>query len=344
MNTDDLTPDFFSRILETEVSAVRCERVGTGMVGLNVRCSLDYRDAGTGPRSLVVKLPSDDPTSRATGVAMRNYEREVRFYSDLADTVDVRSPRCFHAALASDDSFVLVLEDINWGEQGNQITGCNEGEASAALRELAALHAPRWADPTLDDIEWLGRRTVDTVAQLQGLYALFVSPFLDRYGSSLDAAQTQVVHDLGQALPRYIDAFDGPYTLTHGDFRLDNMLFSTSPGHDPVVVVDWQTPGHGSPGNDLAYFLGACMPAAGRRRHEDALIAGYHAELVARGVTGWSLAECQHVERIGSLAGVIMSVVASQIVERTERGDEMFVAMATRHTSHALDRRALDAL
>lgn len=36
-------------------------------------------------------------------------------------------------------------------------------------------------------------------------------------------------------------------------------------------------------------------------------------------------------------AGVVMSVVASQIVETTDRSESLFVAMATRHTQHALD-------
>jgi hypothetical protein len=32
-----------------------------------------------------------------------------------------------------------------------------------------------------------------------------------------------------------------------------------------------------------------------------------------------------------------MAIVASMVVRRTERGDEMFVAMAERHGRHALD-------
>ena len=36
-------------------------------------------------------------------------------------------------------------------------------------------------------------------------------------------------------------------------------------------------------------------------------------------------------------AGIIMSVVASQIVGSSERSEAMFAAMATRHIQHALD-------
>ncbi|MCX6526613.1 MAG: hypothetical protein NTU52_01295, partial [Actinobacteria bacterium] len=43
-------------------------------------------------------------------------------------------------------------------------------------------------------------------------------------------------------------------------------------------------------------------------------------------------------------AGVLMSVVASQIVQRTDRGDQMFTAMATRHIQHALDSETLSLI
>ena len=46
----------------------------------------------------------------------------------------------------------------------------------------------------------------------------------------------------------------------------------------------------------------------------------------------------------GAFAGFVVTVVASMIVERTARGDEMFVAMARRHARHALDLGAADLL
>ena len=45
--------------------------------------------------------------------------------------------------------------------------------------------------------------------------------------------------------------------------------------------------------------------------------------------------------RRDAFAGVIMAVVASQIVGGSERSEGMFAAMATRHLQHALD---LDSL
>ena len=45
----------------------------------------------------------------------------------------------------------------------------------------------------------------------------------------------------------------GPETLTHGDYRLDNLLFPPDGGR--VGVVDWQTLGIGPAVGDASYFL-----------------------------------------------------------------------------------------
>ena len=125
---------------------------------MNIR--LDWTSDGSVPTTLIAKLPSPDPTSRATGIALRNYEREVSFYPEIAPTVDIRVPRCYHAEWDPDDRRLRAADGgPRAGRQGDQITGCDRTQARTAVLELAKLHGPRWDDPTLDDIEWLSRRT-----------------------------------------------------------------------------------------------------------------------------------------------------------------------------------------
>ena len=45
-----------------------------------------------------------------------------------------------------------------------------------------------------------------------------------------------------------------------------------------------------------------------------------------------------------SFFGVMMAIVSSMLVERTDRGDEMFMTMLARHGDHVLDTGALDTL
>jgi type IV secretory pathway TrbD component len=42
--------------------------------------------------------------------------------------------------------------------------------------------------------------------------------------------------------------------------------------------------------------------------------------------------------------GLIMAIAASMLVQRTARGDDMFMTMAGRHGHHALDLEAADLL
>jgi hypothetical protein len=49
---------------------------------------------------------------------------------------------------------------------------------------------------------------------------------------------------------------------------------------------------------------------------------------------------CWEQYRRHTFAGLVMAVAASMLVEQTDRGDEMFMAMANRHGRHALDLAA----
>ncbi|MDQ1396301.1 MAG: hypothetical protein QOG64_1560 [Acidimicrobiaceae bacterium] len=325
-----------------EVESFTAERVGTGLVGLNVRFSLRYRgDPGGGPAAVVAKFPSPDDVSRATGIAMRNYEREVRFYREIAGTVGIRMPICYFAGIDMESGdFVLLLEDLAPANPGNQITGCTVAEAELALTELARLHGPRWDDASLDQIDWLSRHTDEGAEQLQALYQALWPMFIAKYGPSLSPAAIDLTERLGASLAAWLDAREAPFTVTHGDYRLDNMLFGTAAGGYPLAVVDWQTPGHGPGISDAAYFLGAGLLVDTRREYEEALVRGYHRSLLEQGVTGYPWSRCWDEYRRFAFSGVIMTVVASMVVAADDRGVAMFTAMGQRHTAAALDLHA----
>lgn len=336
MSPEHITDTWLSERLNADVAIRHSQRIGDGLVGMNVRYEL-LSDAALAPSSLIAKLPSPDPTSRATGVALRNYEREVKFYQQLASTVDVRTAACYYADWCeADGDFVLLLEDLTPAAQGNQLSGCDETYARRAVLELAKLHGPRWGDPALDELEWLQRRTADDAAQLTMLWDMFVGPFLATYRRHLSTEAQELVQRFGERLADWIDGREPPFTVTHGDYRLDNMMFATEAGGAPIAVVDWQTPGHGQATLDLAYFLGAGPLPTDRRRIERGLVDEYGAALNAYGVDVGAEWLWHHYRR-DAYGGVIMSVVASQIVGASERSEAMFAAMATRHCQHVLD-------
>jgi aminoglycoside phosphotransferase (APT) family kinase protein len=120
--------------------------------------------------------------------------------------------------------------------------------------------------------------------------------------------------------------------VTHGDFRLDNLLF----GGPRVAVVDWQTVGLSAGIGDVAYFLGGSLAPDVRRAGEEALVREYHHRLVVAGAEqSWD--DCWAGYRRYALGGLMMAILASQVVVRTERGDAMFTVMAEHAGRHALD-------
>jgi hypothetical protein len=341
---DDITAARLSEILGGEIGAIESTRIGDGLVGLNLRVRL-LDAAPELPDSVVIKLPSTDETSRATGIVLRNYEREVKFYLQVAHTVDIRVPQChFGEWDESTGDFTLVLEDMAPAEQGDQVTGCSVERAEDAVEELALLHAPRWDDPTLHDIDWLGRRTsTEAVTGVAALWSMFHGPFLQTYAKYLSTEQVDLSHAFGPRILDWMGDREGPLAITHGDYRLDNLLFATPAGGPAVTAVDWQTPGHGPPVADLAYFLGAGLLSDERAIAERSLLDRYATALAKRSVdvdSSWLWTQyCRE-----SFGGVVMAVVASQVVGESVRSESMFAAMATRHLQHALDTGALDLI
>jgi hypothetical protein len=333
---DAITAEWLSDALGATVTSIDKQMVGTGQMGDSVRLTLTY-DGTPGPKSIVAKLPALDPTSRATAAAVRSYWIEVSFYREMAPQLPVRAPDCYVALHdEGSDDFVLLLEDLAPARQGDQLAGCSVDEAAIAVAELPKLHAPKWGDPVLESLPWLHRNTDESVVMTTMLVTGLYDGFRTRYNERLDPDVFELCERFIPRLAHYLTARPGAWTVAHGDYRLDNLLFGTSDGGPPVAVVDWQTVAHGPGVADLSYFIGAGLLPDDRRAHEDDLVHAYHEALTTTGVElTWN--DCWEQYRRYTFAGLMMAVAASMLVEQTARGDDMFMAMANRHGRHALD-------
>ncbi len=340
----DLSADLITHLLQSRHPGVRLNSlsatpIGTGQVGDSIRLRLNYASSVEGPPTLVVKLPSNDAQSKATAWALRSYEVEVQFYRQLANSLSIRTPTCYATQLdVKAERFLLLMEDLAPAVQGDQIRGCTPDQAATAIHELPKLHSPNWGDSDLSDIEWLNRSDPEQTAQfIPELY----TGFCERFAAQLPAEVLAVGERLMENLSRYLQNRQPPYTLQHGDYRLDNLLFGAA---DTVGVVDWQVMTHGSGLSDVAYFLGAGLTVEDRRTHEATLVQEYHRELLSRGVRGYDWNQCWSDYRRYAFSGFIMAVAASMIVVQTDRGDEMFLTMAQRHGQQILDLSAEEFL
>jgi Ecdysteroid kinase-like family len=324
------------------------ERIGTGQMSECYRVQLTYADGGPGsgrPDSVVLKVAATDPMSRQTGASLGLYQREVCFYREVAPRLYGPVAPCYHAAFdASAGIFDVLLGDANPAVVGDEIRGATIAQAQLAVTELGRLQGPLLGDTTLADAPWLNRDAPINQGLITALYAAFV----DRYGDRIAPQHRMVCERLVGGFDAYLaeeadEGRNGSFRgLVHGDYRLDNMLFGAVGADRPLTVVDWQTVTWGPAMTDLAYFVGCALPAADRRAHYDALLQAYHAALGPDAPI--SLADVREGVRRQSFFGVMMAIVSSMLVERTERGDVMFMTMLQRHCEHVLDVDALAIL
>ncbi|MDR3513909.1 MAG: phosphotransferase [Caulobacteraceae bacterium] len=323
---------------EGRVTGVEARPVGNGLVGDSFRFALAYdRPEPDAPASVVGKFAAADPTSKAAGVSLNLYAREVGFYRELASTVAISTPRAFVAEIdPATQDFTLLFEDLTPARQGDQLTGCSVEDAETAMLEAAALHGPRWGDPALASLDWLGARTETNNAILQMLPAVLAG-FRDRYQDVLEPEFMAVCARLPEVMTNLQADRSVPLTIQHGDFRLDNILFDVQGGRRRMATLDWQTVGLGPGLVDVAYFLSAGLGHADRRQHEGELVRRYHTELLRFGVRDYDWDACWRDYRRFAVHGVFMAVFSAIAVERTARGDEMFMTMARGGCAQALD-------
>lgn len=323
------------------IASLAVERIGTGQLGDTARFRLTYAPGSdAAPATLIGKFSSTDPTSREVAAAWSLYTREVRFYRELAARARIAVPACYGAQMDAAGGFALLLEDLAPAAPGDQFTGLSDRHAECAVREAARLHAAFWEQGEDDEYRWL-----DTESRAQPFYTpdIFRSTwpgFRDRYDAVLSDTQRQVCDALAEGYDVYNRPRPRPRCITHNDFRPDNMLFDD----ERLVIVDWQSVALGCGAVDVAYLIGGGYAPEARRAIEPALIAAYLDELGGQGVTGYSREEFEADYRHFTFAGINVAVGAAMLVQRTERGDQMFLTMLDRHVSHVLDHDALSLL
>ncbi len=338
---EDLTAQWLTAAIGAgTVERFSAQRIGTGQMSECYRVALTYADGGGGPGSVVLKVAASDPASRQTGLALGLYEREVRFYTDIAPGIGGPVAPCYSSGFDAETGvFHLLLGDADPAVVGDEIRGATVEQAMLAITELGRLHAPLLGQTAMADVEWLNREAPMNQALIAQLYA----GFAERYRDSIAPAHREVCERLVASFDAYhADSPNRVHGLVHGDYRLDNMLFG-QPGADrPLTVVDWQTVTWGPAMIDVAYFLGCALPDDLRRDNYDGLLRAYH-DALGRD-SALTLDDVRDGVRRQSFFGVMMAIVSPMLVERTERGDEMFMVMLARHAQHVLDTDALSTL
>lgn len=231
---------------------------GEGFLGDLARLSLRYDQPEDGaPETLIAKFPTAQRDNRTAADMFQAYDREIRFYDELASDVPVRKPRLYFSDMDPEPRgagavrkllgllpaglalrligplsragrprrYVLLLEDMAPARVGDQAAGSSIEDTELALRNLAAMHARFWNDPRIDSIEWIDPVNQDS-RLAQAMFEQALPSFREEYAALLPPR----AHEIGEWLLGHgVEVMDRlaqpPWTLLHGDFRPDNLFF-----------------------------------------------------------------------------------------------------------------------
>ena len=352
-SVEELTAEWFTGAMraggtlapDATVTEANSRLIGTGQLGLVALSELTYDgDADGAPATVVVKLPSSDAGSRGMGAAMGVYESEVRFYHEIAPRLGDVIPRMHWGEVEpATGRFTLVIDDLSPGAAvGDMVGGGTIGQAELAIGAMAAIQAPLWDSAELREKSWLG---IHKTEMLFGAVAPAVDLFVERFGERVQPDHLELARRLApKAAGSAQRLWQPPFVISHGDYRLDNMMFrkGSHPPHaaPPIQVLDWQAVRMGLPGLDAAIFLGSCMTIDERHAHEERLLRDYHARIVDAGVEDFSYDDLRESYRVSSLYPFLICVAVSVTLQRTERGDQMWAQLFTNSAAIAAETNA----
>lgn len=300
---NEITPKWFAS-LETETSGlpsvVKC-RVkvfpeGLSATGKLARIHLNYPEGTAGPESLIAKMP--DPM-KATSATAATFEREIRFYQELGPNIGIRIPRMYFGE-SDGEKAIMLLEDLDPLEPGDSLLGCDLDGGKAAIKALAGIHSEYWGRDEIGSLPWLWNPTASmTPAQQADLIDEGWNALSEEYRGHLSPSARKI----GESR-RWFEQLVGFYktgkkTLTHPDFRLDNLFFDPVRPTTPCAVIDWGRVTWDRPGFALAFLLASESGLTSSEIEE--CLDTYLDSLVSGGVTGFGMSDCLLEFRVGVL-------------------------------------------
>ena len=296
----------------------------TGFLGEIAILSLTYssdaaaqNDDAVLPKTMVLKIPTP-LKNRIMGQSLGVYEKEIRFYSQLKEKLNIRTPGYYYGVMSAVDEpdvilerlkalhrlpiwviaifglivqwvfglmprrYALLIEDVSHYRLGDQSKECSTNDIKMALDSMASLHAQFWDSSELQALSWI--TPVELSAKLVHMgYLQSANTYLKENGTNLTEDQLKLhawLKENGVGLTERLGKKS--MTLLHGDFRVDNLCFDDSA--EEMLLLDWQTTMAGSYGLELAYFLSTAIPADAPSEKLDEMIEYYRTALDLRGI------------------------------------------------------------
>lgn len=347
-NVSEIDAAWLTKVLTNQgyegavVESFEVRPIGAGNLSDTVRVLIKYASPTSAPASLVCKFRCSNPISHAHGVSSGSYLREVGSYSIL-DSVGTacRVPDLFWVD-GDAENINLVVEDLcEKARAGDQIAGCSVEDASSVVMELAKLHraffpmardtAPAWAMTMADTSGYW----VDAISRaLPIIHELLADRLSPEELAVVEAANVMASAWYNLPVTRA--------TLTHGDPRVDNILFEDLDDGARAVIIDWQMTGWRNPMHDIAYFLSGSISIKDRRENEELFLKKY-ADIFAD-VGDYSLKDIREDYRIQLASGLMTTIAAYAVLAFSPAVDRLLIALLRRNIAAVRDWKSFEAV
>ncbi len=294
----------------TGVSVKSRKVTGSGATLARLAIAYSSDAPAEAPRRVVAKIAAGDAAAPA--------RRELRFYRLAGPRLACSpTPKLVGVAFGFDDErLVLLFEDL-------EVLGYTPATGSVAAQDLsdladllAGLHAPFWGGAWPGEMDFSEPQTSSTrqsqawplsvveANALTGRAALVA--FLETKAASLTADDADRLMRLADVWPILMTtrSRQGRLTLIHGDFHLVGNVFLKAGA--PPRVIDWSEAKPGLGPHDLAYAL-ISQETQDRAARDIALLARYHAGLVAAGVEDYTFEQAVWDYRFALLTNLFQS-------------------------------------
>ncbi|GAA1864076.1 hypothetical protein GCM10009836_50480 [Pseudonocardia ailaonensis] len=332
---DEIDARWLEAALGGRVAGFTTRPIGAGNVSDTVLVTVDWAERPDGaPAAVVAKFRPSVPEVHAHGVGSGAYHREIGAYRAITERAACRIPHLHHVD-GDETNINLVIEDLTGAEAGNQVAGCDIPHAEAVLRQFARLHATFFPVDLATAPAWPIRMTEVAGYWSEKARAGAVE-VRKRFADRLSATDLDLVDGMAEVVHAWHLLPQERLTLTHGDPRVDNILFESVGGRLGAVLIDWQVTGLRNPMYDVGYFLSGSVGIDDRRAHEQAPLEHYVREFEAV-APGYALADAIEDYRTQVLSGLVITTAATAILPDVEPVNTLLLALLERNCAAAAD-------
>ncbi len=324
-----------------DIKSIKTHPMGEGIGQTGEFCKVLVKTDSGQEDLMFLKLRAPIEGMHQVALRYKMYENEVRFYKELASKLEVRTPEVFYTDYNSETQNVaLLMEFMEGWHSPDQISGATHAQASLAVKEISKISAPYWN--RTNELPWLPTMKAEhlwaSIADVKACEEIFY----DRFGGDLSISKK----DFGNIIdswPTILTALsEGTLTLTHYDYRIENMFFSSD--ESEIAVIDWQLLASVRPSWDFAYLIGTNIDTGLRRIHQQEYIDLYLSGLQERGIN-YSEAQLREDMKWTLLGLSVIPVIGgSNFDAENERSFELFKTIAVRHFETVDDFDALSVI